>query len=53
MKANTEKSHLWLCSTGKLIANIDGSFIESKDNKILLDITNDSNVSINKHIATN
>ena len=53
MKANTEKSHLWLCSTGKLIANIDGSFIESEDNKILLDITNDSNVSINKHIATN
>ena len=53
MKANTEKSHLWLCSTGKLIANIDGSFIESEDNKILLDITNDSNVSLNKHIATN
>ena len=52
MKANTEKSHLWLCSTGKLIANIDGSFIESEDNKILLDITIDSNVLLNKHITT-
>ena len=50
MKSNTERSHLLLSGSSKLTANIDGNNIKSEDNKILIDITIDSNLSFNKHI---
>ena len=50
MKTNTDKSHLLLSGSKKVTANIDGNVVESEDNQILLDITIDSNRSINKYI---
>ena len=51
MKANTDKSHFLLSGKNNLTAYIDGNFIESEDNEVLLGITIDSNLSFNKHIS--
>ena len=45
MKVNTEKSHLLLFGSNKLIANVDGNVTESEDNQILLGIIIDSNLT--------
>ena len=50
MKVNTNKSHLLLSGKNNLTTNIDGNVIESEDNQVLLGITIDSNLSLNKHI---
>ena len=50
MKANTDKSYLFLSGSNRLTANIDGNVIESKDHQVLQGITIDSNLSLNKHI---
>ena len=50
MKTNTDKSHLLLSGSKKVTANIGGNVIESEHKQILLDITIDSNRSINKYI---
>ena len=52
MKANTDKSHHLLSGNSNLTANIDGNVIESEETQVLLGITIDSNLSINKHINT-
>ena len=48
MKVITGKSHFLISGSNKLTVNIDGNVIESEDNRILLGITIDSNLSFNK-----
>ena len=49
MKANTDKSRLLLSGNNNIIANTDENVIESEDNKILLGITINFNLSFKKH----
>ena len=49
MKANTDKSRLLLSGNNNIIANTDKNVIESEDNKILLGITINFNLSFKKH----
>ena len=50
MKVNIGKSHLLLSGNPRATATIDNSYIESEDQQVLLVITIDSNLSLEKHI---
>ena len=50
MKVNTSKSHLLLSGNSRATATIDNSYNESKDEKVLLGITIDSNLTFENHI---
>ena len=45
MKVNTGKSHLLLLGNSRATARIENSYIESEDEKVLLGITIDSNLT--------
>ena len=50
MKVNTGKSHLLLSGNSRATASIDNSYIESKDEPVLLGITIDSKLTFENHI---
>ena len=50
LKANTGKSHLLLSGNSRAMTTIDNSYIESEDEKVLLGITTDSNLTFENHI---
>ena len=50
MKVNTDKSHLLLSGNSRGTATIDNSYIESENEKVLLGITIDSNLTFENHI---
>ena len=49
-KVNTGKSHLLLSGNSRAMTTIDNSYIESEDEKVLLGITTDSNLTFENHI---
>ena len=50
MKVNTDTSHLLLPDNSGATATIDNSYIESKDEQVLLGITIDFNLIFENHI---
>ena len=50
MKVTTGKSGLLLSGNSRATATIDNSYIESKDEQVLLGITIDSNLNFENHI---
>ena len=50
MKVNAGKIHQLLSGSSRATYTIDNSFIESEDEKVLLCITNDSNLTFENHI---
>ena len=49
-KVNTGKSHLLLSGNSRAMATIDNSYIESEDERVLLGITIDCNLTFENHI---
>ena len=52
MKVNTGKSHLLLSGNSRVMTTIDNSYIASEDEKVLLGITTDSNLTFENHISS-
>ena len=50
LRVNTGKSHLLLSGNSRATATIDNSYIESEDERVLLGITIDSNLTFENHI---
>ena len=50
MKVNNGKTHLLLSGNSRATTTIDNSYIESKDEQVLLGITIDSNLTFESHI---